>query len=54
VSWQKRVGVFLLGVAQIVVGAIITASTSGLLTGFGYAMMINGAKFCFDSIFRPE
>jgi hypothetical protein len=54
VSWWKRVGIFLLGVAQIVVGAIITASTAGALTGFGLNMMIEGAKCCFESIFKPE
>lgn len=47
-------GVFLLGVAQIIVGSIIVASTAGALTGFGVTMMLEGAKYCFDSIFRPE
>lgn len=54
VGFWKRLGVFLLGVAQIVCGAIILASTSGLLTGFGVTMMTEGARYCFDSIFRPE
>jgi hypothetical protein len=54
VSWWSRVGIFLLGVAQIFFGAIIMASTAGALTGFGLNMMIQGGKCCFDSIFRPE
>ena len=54
VSFWKRLGVFLLGVAQIVVGAIIVAKTSGALTNFGVTMMMEGAKWCFDSIFSPE
>lgn len=40
--------------AQIIIGAIITASTAGALTGFGVNMMIQGATCCYDSIFRPE
>jgi hypothetical protein len=43
-----------LGVIQIVVGSIIVASTAGALTNFGITMMMEGAKWCFDSIFRPE
>lgn len=54
VSFWKRLGVFLLGVVQIVVGSLIVASTAGALTNFGVTMMMEGAKWCFDSIFRPE
>jgi len=46
--------VFFLGVVQIVVGSIIVASTAGALHGFGVSMMMEGAKWCFDSIFKPE
>ena len=52
--WWKRIVVFLLGVAQIVVGAIITASTAGALSGFGVNMMVEGAKDCFNSIFSSD
>jgi len=54
VSPWKRLWVFLAGVAQFVIGAIIIAQTGGALTGFGSNLMIEGAKWCFDSIFRPE
>lgn len=53
VSFWKRLTVFLLGIAQIFIGAIIVASTAGALTNFGVTMMMEGAKYCFDSIFRP-
>ena len=54
VSFWKRLTVFILGVAQIILGAIIVASTAGALTSFGVTAMMEGAKYCFDSIFRPE
>jgi hypothetical protein len=50
----KRVGIFLFGVAQIVIGAIITAATAGALGGFGFNAMTEGVYCCFDSIFSPE
>jgi len=46
--------VFFLGVVQIVVSSIIVASTAGALHGFGVSMMMEGAKWCFDAIFKPE
>ena len=52
--WWKRITVFLLGVAQFVIGAIIVASTGGALMGFGVTAMAEGLKYCYDSIFEPE
>ena len=52
--WWKRITVFLLGVAQFVIGAIIVASTGGALMALGVGMMEEGLKYCYDSIFRPE
>ena len=54
VNSSKRIGIFLLGVAQIICGAIILNATSGALSGFGVTMMMEGAKYCFDSVFRSD
>jgi hypothetical protein len=54
VPFWKRGLVFILGVAQIIIGAVILASTAGALSGFGVSMMIEGVKQCFDAVFRPE
>lgn len=53
VKWWKRIMIFALGVVQICMGAIILATTAGALTGLGIQAMTQGAKFCFDAIFRP-
>ena len=49
----KRVLVFCLGVAQFIIGAIITSASNGALAGFGTTMMIQGIKQCFDAVFNP-
>lgn len=50
----KRILVFVLGIVQIVCGALILATTAGSLNGFGISAMIEGAKDCFNALFKPE
>jgi hypothetical protein len=40
VPWWKRALVFILGVAQIIIGTCIIACSSGLFTGFGVSMIV--------------
>jgi hypothetical protein len=54
IKFLKRSLVFLLGIAQVVIGSLILANTGGILAGFGLAFITNGIKGCFDSIFNPS
>ncbi len=53
-SWWKRLLVFVLGVFQICIGALIISATSVAAAGFGAFMIQSGFKDCMNALFRPE